>query len=82
MRLSAGDKLYYDFTSSADLRFNIHFHENEEVRYPLPVRVTSGENAVFEAKSRKHYCLMWKNPLKESVELNLHYQRMNMDDRD
>ncbi len=80
MRLSPGDRLDYEFTSSADLRFNIHYHEGKEIRYPVPVKLTSKETAVFEAESRKHYCLMWSNPAKQSVELNLHYQSRSAGD--
>ena len=74
LQLSPGDKIYYDFTSSADLRFNIHYHEGKEVRYPVPVKLTSLEKAIFEAESKKRYCLMWRNPAKEDAELKLHYQ--------
>ena len=80
MWLSPGDRLYYEFTSSANLRFNIHHHEGSEVQYPVQVKITSSEKAIFTPKSRKHYCLMWKNPVKKRVELNLHYQTRNSDD--
>ena len=75
MKLSPVDKLYYEFTSSADLRFNIHYHEGEEVLYPVPVKLTASEKSVFSPKSRNHYCLMWNNPGKETVELKLQYQK-------
>ncbi len=81
MSLSPGDRLYYKFTSSADLRFNIHYHEGNEVRYPVPVKLISIEEAVFEPESRNHYCLMWNNPLKKRVELKLHYQIRNSGDK-
>lgn len=77
MWLSPGDKLYYEFTSSANLRFNIHYHEGKTVYYPVQVKLTSLEKAVFEPESRKEYCLMWKNPENQGVELKLHYQKRN-----
>ncbi len=77
MRLSAGDKIYYEFTSDSDLRFNIHYHEGKEVLYPVPVKLISSEKAVFEPKSRKQYCMMWNNPGKETVELELQYRTQN-----
>jgi len=73
MRLSPGDRLYYEFTSSADLRFNIHYHENKKVLYPVPVRLTSSEKSVFEPEAGRHYCLMWKNPANTGIELDLRY---------
>lgn len=76
--LSTGDGVHYEFTSSANLRFNIHYHENDEVRYPVPVKLTSKEDAVFESESEHQYCLMWNNPLKERVKLYLHYQHQPM----
>ena len=81
MWLSPGDRLYYKFTSSADLRFNIHYHEGNEVRYPVPVKLISFEEVVFEPESRNHYCLMWSNPLKKRVELKLNYQIRNSGDK-
>lgn len=81
MKLSQGDKLHYVFTSSADLRFNIHYHEGEEVLYPVPVKLTSSENAVFAAESRKHYCLMWNNPGQEKVELKFQYRKQGDNDK-
>lgn len=75
MKLSPGDKLYYEFTSSADLRFNIHYHEGEEVLYPVPVKLTSSKVAVFAPESPNHFCLMWKNPAEEAVELKLRYRK-------
>lgn len=77
MWLSPGDRLYYEFTSNANLRFNIHYHEGKKAHYPVPVKLTSLEKAVFEPESRKEYCLMWKNPEKQRVNLKLHYQKQN-----
>lgn len=72
-QLYSGDKVFYSFDSSADLRFNIHYHEGKEVHYPVPVRLVSSEKSVFEAEIDNKYCLMWKNPGKEMVGMNLQY---------
>jgi len=80
MLLSPDDRLYYEFTSNANLRFNIHYHEGNEVQYPVQVKLTSLEKAIFAPESRKNYCLMWENPVKNRVELNLHYQTRNSTD--
>ena len=80
MRLSAGDKIYYEFTSDSDLRFNIHYHQGKEVLYPVPVKLTSSEKAVFAPDARNHYCLMWKNPGQGAVELKLQYRKQGSKD--
>ena len=80
MWLSPGDRLYYEFTSNTNLHFNIHYHEGNEVQYPVQIELTSLEKAIFAPESRKHYCLMWKNPVRKSVELNLNYQTRNSGD--
>ena len=73
VHLSSGDKVFYSFDSNADLRFNIHYHEGKEVLYPVPVRLISAEESVFQPEADNQYCLMWKNPGKETVEMNLQY---------
>ena len=75
LKLSTGDKLHYTLTSVSALRFNIHYHHGSEVRYPVPVRLTSTEKSVFEADASNLYCLMWNNPGREPVELELHYRK-------
>lgn len=73
-QLSADNRLYYEFSSSADLRFNIHYHEDTAVLYPVPVKLTSAEKSVFEPQTSKHYCLMWKNPANKTAVLDLRYK--------
>ncbi|MCK5666604.1 MAG: hypothetical protein KAI17_24100 [Thiotrichaceae bacterium] len=72
-QLYSGDKVFYSFDSRAELRFNIHYHKGKEVHYPVPVRLVSSKKSVFEAEIDNQYCLMWKNPGKETVEMNLQY---------
>ena len=71
--LSSGDKVQYSFDSSAELRFNIHYHEGKEVIYPVPVRLVSAEKSVFEPGTGNQYCLMWNNPGKETAKMKLQY---------
>lgn len=80
MRLSEGERIYYEFSSGTALRFNIHHHEGEEVLYPVPVKLASSEKAVFAAESSNHYCLMWNNPGQETAELKFQYRKQGDND--
>lgn len=75
--LNQGDSIDYSFKSDVGLRFNIHFHENKTVVYSIPVSLQKSAVATFLAEGNQRYCLMWKNPGKDAVEMQLRYQVNN-----
>lgn len=72
--LAAGEAVHYRFDADAPLDFNLHWHRDREVFYPVKrdaVRTVEGR---FRAESGETYCLMWTNrgaapvPLRARVE--------------
>lgn len=75
--LGAAEKWRYAFTASAPLSFNLHYHADKKVYYPVPVRQTAVAKDLFTAASAQTYCLMWTNTAAQAVELNLEYEKLS-----
>lgn len=60
IRLDAGDSIRYRFSASAPVDFNIHYHRDREVFYPVTARATRAADARFSAPHADTYCLMWE----------------------
>lgn len=73
--LTPQESLHYTFTGSAALDFNIHYHVDKQVHYPMRKNVKSVVTGVFTPTSRRHYCLMWKNKNTSTVELVFSYAK-------
>jgi len=59
-RLDPGDRIDFYFSSTADVAFNIHYHDANAVVMPVdrpPGREYSGE---LVADRREIYCMMWE----------------------
>lgn len=60
IRLAAGESIRYRFSASTPVDFNIHYHRDKDIFYPVKTsRVGSGD-ATFLAPSSEDYCLMWE----------------------
>ena len=73
--LTPEQQLRYAFTATHKLGFNIHYHENHEVFYPVAEHQTVAAEAIFTAASEQEYCLMWTNPGSIQVMLSLEYEK-------
>jgi hypothetical protein len=60
--LSFGQKLEYGFVSRRAMNFNIHYHEGDDVVYPVEEHLTRTKNEIFTAMADQTHCLMWTNP--------------------
>ena len=58
---AAGDTIVYRFEGTGPLGFNLHYHEGEEVYYPVPEHETDAEKGHFLVTADQVYCLMWTN---------------------
>ncbi|MBT5186189.1 MAG: hypothetical protein HOH19_09430 [Kordiimonadaceae bacterium] len=74
MDLEFGRRLTYAFISSREMNFNIHYHEGEEVAYPIADHLTKEKNEIFTAQSNQGYCMMWTNPNDKPSRLNVIYK--------
>ena len=77
--LEMGQKLFYKFDSDKPVNFNVHFHVEKEIHYPVQQNgVTRHDGMIdpddkhFQRNTLKHYCLMWENP--EMNQVNLSYE--------
>ncbi len=77
LTLTMQETLHYTFTGSAALDFNIHYHVDKQVHYPVRKNVKSVTAGVFIPTSRQHYCLMWKNKNNSPVELVFNHEKNN-----
>jgi hypothetical protein len=67
--LSPDQYLDYSFEATKPVHFNIHYHEGEDVRYPVSEENISTLKAAFVPESKQNYCLMWSNKQPEPVQL-------------
>ena len=74
LELTPDQLLRYTFNASDKLGFNIHYHENNEIRYPVAEHQTSAAEATFTPDSEQEYCLMWTNDWAAEVVLSLQYE--------
>jgi hypothetical protein len=58
-RLAKGDKRRYHWKATAPVDFNIHYHEGNEVFYPVKRDLMRGDGGTFVAKIDQDYCWMW-----------------------
>lgn len=57
--LDPGDSLRYSYQSSAEVRFDIHFHAGEKTQYPVYRDGSLSGSGVFTASQASEYCVYW-----------------------
>lgn len=72
--LSPGKVLDYTFESLRPLDFNIHWHEDNKIAYPVKKDGISSDRGSFQPERQQYYCLMWTNPHREPVGLKYKYR--------
>jgi len=77
--LAKEQKLQYKFDSDKPVNFNVHFHSENEIHYPVQQNgVTQNygmierEDKLLPGNEQQIYCLMWENP--EIVAANISYE--------
>jgi hypothetical protein len=73
--LAQGQQLRYKFSAPGKLDFNIHYHADDEVLYPVSEDQIMDATATFSAQSEQEYCLMWTNQGDADVQLSLEYEK-------
>ncbi|MEP7069333.1 MAG: hypothetical protein ABI789_08840 [Usitatibacter sp.] len=59
VRLEAGENRRFYWKSDAPVDFNIHYHREREVFYPVKRDAMRGDGGSFTAKTGEDYCWMW-----------------------
>ena len=73
--LAQDQQLRYTFSAPRKLDFNIHYHADHEVFYPVSEDQIIETTATFVAQSEQEYCLMWTNQGDVDVLLSLGYEK-------
>jgi len=64
-KLGKDAKVAWLFKSDAPVNFNIHYHEGENVSYPVKQTGSTVAEGMLEVSQPQAYCWMWSN--KEAV---------------
>jgi len=59
--LAAQDEIRYDFRSDQPVEFNIHYHEDMKIQFPVQLSGIAVHADKFVADGDRLYCLMWTN---------------------
>ncbi len=57
--VEAGEQRRYQWKTDGPVDFNIHYHQEQEVLYPVKREGMRGDGGAFTAKTREDYCWMW-----------------------
>ncbi len=80
MLMAAGERLEFSFSVNTPLDFNIHYHDDEKVHFPVSESALSEWKGVYIAPHKQHYCLMWTNKhATEPASLNYAYELYRME---
>jgi hypothetical protein len=73
--LAQDQQLRYTFSAPGKLDFNIHYHADHQVFYPVSEDQIMDATATFSAQSEQEYCLMWTNQGDADVQFSLEYEK-------
>jgi hypothetical protein len=73
MELAAGQRLGYSFRAAAALEFNIHYHRDGKIRYPVQKKGVATLAGSYTSPRNDGYCLMWRNPGRQPVRLEYRF---------
>ena len=59
LHLEAGEKRDYSWKADAPVDFNIHYHQEPRVFFPVKRDAMRGDGGTFVAKTAEDYCWMW-----------------------
>lgn len=71
--LQPDQTLKYSFTSAKPLEFNLHYHLKEKTVFHIKEETSSRSEEFRPVKGQNAYCMEWRNPHAENVELNYQY---------
>lgn len=79
--MAVGERLEFSFSASIGLDFNIHYHDDEQVHFPVNESAVSEWKGVYIAPHKQNYCLMWtNNHATGTASLSYSYQLFRMED--
>ena len=69
-----GQWIVYAFEASERVDFNIHYHTNQKIFYPVEKTGITSDSGRYAPATEDIYCLMWTNPNKTPVSVNYRYE--------
>jgi hypothetical protein len=73
--LAADERVSWAFEADAELDFNIHYHEGDEVTYPVKSPQVRSLADELTAPVEQTYCWMWTNRLDDPATLTVELSR-------
>lgn len=70
-RLARGSAVRWRFDAAGALDFNIHYHQNKQVVFPLKRSGAAKGAATLKVKLDQDYCWMWTNKTTQALSLHL-----------
>lgn len=69
--LEAGQAVQWSFEADGALNFNVHYHVEKDVRYPVKKENVKRLQGDLSVDSRQDYCWMWTNKTTTSTKLSV-----------
>lgn len=66
-----GALVTYRFEADGPLEFNLHYHVDQRVYYPVPSHRVAAEKGQLRVPADQAYCLMWTNQGETAVGLSV-----------
>ena len=70
--LAMTDRIEYTFNSDYPVDFNLHYHQDKGIYFPVEMKNVSEHAGTFISTGSREYCLMWTN--RGEVPLGLRYR--------
>jgi hypothetical protein len=74
LAMALGDRLEYLFSSDEPLDFNIHYHQEDGIFFPVDKKKLRAHQGEYIASGSRQYCLMWTNRGESLTNLRYRYQ--------
>ena len=69
--LEAGQAIRWSFKADRALNFNIHYHVDQDVRYPAKKDQVASLQGDLAVDTQQDYCWMWVNKAKTATKLTV-----------
>jgi hypothetical protein len=65
--MNAGQILEYSFEAEKPVNFNIHYHEDDKMFFPVSEDSVVSKRGTFIAEKKQYYCFMLTNPYQRVI---------------
>ena len=72
--IEEGQTLEFEFNTNQESEFNLHYHRDNLIYYPVPKLKTAAHSGEVVAVLTVDYCLMWLNKKSANTKVDFKYQ--------